>query len=151
MSPPAVTIPAVTKFTQFGMVSSYVTLWNICNPLHALLNIHNLSCTRLARPYGVVVVQSSLLAKWLRKWLGIGLGIGLGLGLGPGNAILLLFFFSLLQNVVNIFVFIGSVASYEYFNKMTYAVSNRVNLVRPMTIATCWLLNEVGVNIQLTL
>ena len=61
------------------------------------------------------------------------------------------FFFSLLQNVVNIFVFIGSVASYEYFNKMTYTVSNRVNLVRPMTIATCWLLNEVGVNIQLTL
>jgi len=61
------------------------------------------------------------------------------------------FFFSLLQNVVNIFVFIDSVASYEYFNKMTCTVSNWVNLVRPMTIATCWLLNEIGASIQLTL
>ena len=34
------------------------------------------------------------------------------IGLGPGNAILL-FFSLVLQNVVNIFVFVGSVASYE--------------------------------------
>ena len=62
------------------------------------------------RPYGVLVVRSSLLAKWLREWV-IGIGIGLGLGLGPGNAILL--FFSCLKSVVNIFVFVGAVASYE--------------------------------------
>ena len=35
------TMAVVTKFTWFGTVSSYVTLWNIYNPLHALLNIHN--------------------------------------------------------------------------------------------------------------
>ena len=35
---------AVTKFTRFGMVSCYITLWNIYNPMHALLNIHNSSC-----------------------------------------------------------------------------------------------------------
>ena len=42
---------------------------------------------------------------------GNGLGIGLWLGMGPGNAIPI--FFSSLKNVVNIFVFVGSVASYE--------------------------------------
>ena len=41
------------------------------------------------RPYGVLVVGSSLLAKGLREWV-----IGLGLGLGQGNVILL---FSLLS------------------------------------------------------
>ena len=43
----------------------------------------------------------------------LGVGLGLGLGLGPGNAIVL-FFSLVLQSVVNIFVFVGSVASYEY-------------------------------------
>ena len=57
----------------------------------------------------MLVVQSNLLAKWLREWV---IGIGLGLGLGPGNA-MLLFFSLVLQNVVNIFVFVGLVASYE--------------------------------------
>ena len=88
------------------------------------------------------------MAKWLREWVRDRVRVRAGAG---GQGMQYFFFFSLLQNVVNIFVFIDSVASYEYFNKMTYTVSNRVHLVRPMTIATCWLLNEVGANIQLTL
>ena len=40
-----------------------------------------------------------------------GQGNGLGIGLGPENAIL--FFLSCLKSVVNIFVFVGSVGSYE--------------------------------------
>jgi len=56
---------AVTKFTR----SPYD------NPPHALLNIHNIrrAVRRLLRPHGVLVVRSSLLAKWLRKWV-IGIG-----------------------------------------------------------------------------
>ena len=49
------------------------------------------------------------------------------------------FFFFVLQNVVNIFVFVGSVVSYECLTK---TVSNMVNLVRPVKIYTavcaCW-------------
>ena len=37
----------VTKFTRFGTVSGYVTLGNIHNPPHNLLNIDNLSNTAL--------------------------------------------------------------------------------------------------------
>ena len=43
------------------------------------------------------------------------------------------YFFFVLQNVVNIFVFVGSVASYEYLTK---TVSNMVNLVGPVKIYT---------------
>ena len=61
----------------------------------------------------MLVLRSSLLAKWLREWaMGLGLGLELGLELGPGNAILL-FFLSCLKSVVSIFVFVDSVASYE--------------------------------------
>ena len=47
------------------------------------LNIHNSLCATSVNTYGVFVVRSSLLAKWLREWV---IGIGLWLGLGPGNA-----------------------------------------------------------------
>ena len=71
---------------------------------------YNSSRATSVRPFGMLVLRSSLLAKCLREWV---IGIGLGLGLGPGNAILL-FFSLVLQNVVNFFVFVGSVVSYEY-------------------------------------
>ena len=57
--------------------------------------------------YGVLVVRSSLLAKWLREWVRVRVRLGAG-----GRECTISFL--ALQNVVNIFVFIGSVASYEY-------------------------------------
>ena len=49
-------------------------------------------------------VRNSLLAKWLREWVRVRVRAG-------GKECTPFFFFT---NVVNIFVFIGSVASYEY-------------------------------------
>ena len=55
---------------------------------------------------------------------GKGLDLGLGLGLEPGNALL---FILVLQNVMNIFVFIGSVASYGgYLNNVTHYLTQEV-------------------------
>ena len=56
------------------------------------------------RLHSLLVVRSSLLA----KWLGERLGLGLRLGLGTGDALLLV-----LQNVMNS-VFVTSVAFYGY-------------------------------------
>ena len=53
----------------------------------------------------MLVVRNSLLAKWLREWARVRVRVRVG-----GKECTTFF----LQNVVNNFVFIGSVASYEY-------------------------------------
>ena len=53
------------------------------------------------RPYGVLVVRSSLLAKWTREWVRD--RVKVRAGARECNT-----------NVVNILVFVGSVVSYEY-------------------------------------
>ena len=53
----------------------------------------------------MLVVRNSLLAKWLREWVRVRVRVRVG-----GKECTTFFF----TNVVNIFVFIGSVASYEY-------------------------------------
>ena len=60
--------------------------------------------------YGVLVVRSSLLANWLREW------VRDRVRAGARECNTSIFFSLVLQNVVNIFVFVGSVASYRLMN-----------------------------------
>ena len=72
---------------------------------------YNSSRAASVRPYGVLVVRSSLLAKWLREWV-IRDRVRVRAGARECNTSI---FFSLvlIKSVVNIFVFVGSVTSYE--------------------------------------
>ena len=61
----------------------------------------------MVRPYGVLVVRSSLLAIWSKEWVRDKVRVRVRARARECNSLVL-------QNVVNIFVFIGSVASNEY-------------------------------------